>query len=937
MSNLKITVFTFFLLFTNSLLFSQIKLTGTIKDTNNNVIQNAIIGLQKTNQSTNSNEKGMFSLNIAPHKNYTISISCLGYTPMYQNITTQEENMSLSFVLEEITLQLQNIVVTGTFNHRSLLESGTSISTLDTKKIQQAYPQGTAGLLQETTGTFTDASAGEVFTKVYTRGVSASAEDDLGWYYVSLQEDGLPVSLVQYSYYSPDLFHRVDLTTQKLEALRGGSAVVTALNGPGGIYNFISHGVKDKFGGDIQLTGGAQGNNNALFKIDTNIGGPLGDNWFFNFGGHFRHDDGARDNNFTFSKGGQLKFNVIKENQKGYFKFYGKILNDKTNRYTGVAAINWNNPTPAFGQNFNTTSLLLPDFTASIPDGRSLETNNNFNPTQGVHAKDFSLGFDFLQDLENDWSIRNHLKFSTKNANWQTSISNAFVSLNGFTPYFLIRGANIPIGEIVFKDIQSGDELARLNNSGLLTGNSIEYLNNNRLPNDAILGTSAWYKENLADEWVNQLTVRKKTKNHDISTGIALGFSDVSSFTQASFAFATYEPNPRTLQVTLENPGEEVVALSDENGISNYGGLFFVNAEAKVYQISSFINDYWKISDKIHLDLGIRTESITHQGNKDRFAPISQNGGLDGDENTAYDASILTPTGEKDFFNYTYNYLSFSGGINYKIDKSSVIFSRISQGNKAPELNYYFDNFSNVPINRRGEVQKITQVEIGVKHSAKNFSFTSTAFWSRLKDIGIANFEFDDANNSIFYTPTQFNTSTTLGLELESTYSPFSNFTCRLNGVIQNPKATKWQIYDAAGTVDTNDDVIVDYSGNTLPFNPSYLFNFSNEYEKGKIAAFLKWQFNGKRFGNVANGFTLPSYSIFNLGAGYKINKNISANVLVTNLFNSEGLANFFGANNFGANANGATPEFIANNPDASFIVVPVLGRRASLKLNYTF
>lgn len=57
---------------------------------------------------------------------------------------------------------------------------------------------------------------------------------------------------------------------------------------------------------------------------------------------------------------------------------------------------------------------------------------------------------------------------------------------------------------------------------------------------------------------------------------------------------------------------------------------------------------------------------------------------------------------------------------------------------------------------------------------------------------------------------------------------------------------------------------------------------------------------------------------------------------MVTNLFSSEGLANFFGANSFGASANGATAEFIQANPDASFVVVPVLPRSTLLKLNYS-
>lgn len=281
--------------------------------------------------------------------------------------------------------------------------------------------------------------------------------------------------------------------------------------------------------------------------------------------------------------------------------------------------------------------------------------------------------------------------------------------------------------------------------------------------------------------------------------------------------------------------------------------------------------------------------------------------------------------------------MSYSAAINYRFDENTALFARFSKGNKAPELNYYFNNFSNVPINQKGTIQKIIQTEIGAKLNAKQFAFTGTGFWSKLKDVGITNFEFDDSNNSIFYTPILFNSSDTYGFEWESVYTPINYWEFSFNGVIQNPKATNWKIYDAAGTADTSDDSIIDYSGNVLPFNPKLMFNLGTRFQKNKVSSFLKWQYLGKRQGNVANGFELASYSVFNLGAGYRINKNLSTNLIVTNLFNSDGLANFFGANNFGANANGATPEFIKANPDASFVVFPILRRRFLLKLNYTF
>ncbi|SDL47647.1 TonB-dependent receptor [Kriegella aquimaris] len=919
-------------------LVAQVSVKGDVKDLRGEPLSGAHVSLQPSSHFSITDLQGIFEIPNVAAGNYVLTITYLGAKTYRDNVIVGKEELNLSFTLEDDLLNLQNIVVTGTFDPRTQLESSTAITTLESEALQETFPRGTADLLQAIPGTFTDPSAGEVFTKVYARGISASAEDDTGWYYVSLQEDGLPVSLVQHSYYSPEIFQRVDLTTERVEAIRGGSAAITALNGPGGIYNFISRGPQDQFGGEIQLQGGVQGEGNPLYRIDGNVGGPLGNNWFFNAGGHYRHDDGARNVDFTFSKGGQFRANVIKKTKSGYFKFYAKVLDDFTNRWTGVAATDWNDPKAAFGQDFNTTALLMPSFEANVPDGRRLDkgATNRFDPSQGLHAQDRAFGVDILQDLGNQWSLRFAIKYAHKNANWQTSISNAFVSLNDPLAYF-ISGAQFPIGQVVFNDARSGVELARLDNSGILAGESIEYLGQGTLSNDAIMGTASWLKQNSTDELVNQLTVRKKAENHDLTMGLASGFADTSLFTQGSFGYVTYEPNPRMLQVTLENPGEPVLTLSDTHGLSNYGGLFYDVSQADVRQMAAFLNDRWEIQDGLHLDMGLRYETIGHKGSKDRSAPFQKDGGYDGDPTTAYDNSILTSTGEQDTFDYTYGYLSYSAGLNYRLREEAAIFARFSSGNKAPELNYYFNNFSNVPINQKGEVQKIKQAEIGLKWNQKDFSFTTTAFWSQLKDIGIASFEFDSDDGSVFYTPVQFNNSRTLGLEWESAYSPISALTFRFNGTLQNPIATKWTVYDAGGTVATADDSTTDFSDNLLPFNPKLMFNLSAEYRKDRFNTFLKWQFMGEREGNVANAFQLPAYSIFNLGMGYAINKHLSADVLVTNLFNSEGLANFFGANSFGASANGATHEFIQDNPDASFVVVPVLPRGAILKLGYRF
>jgi outer membrane receptor protein involved in Fe transport len=929
---------TFLLLALHSDVFSQVTITGEVRNSQGVLLSGAHVTLKPILRFAITNRQGAFEIKDVNPGNYTLTLSFLGVETYTEKLVVVNEDVSLSVRMQDDPLHLQHVIVTGTFEPRKQLESSTAVTTVDSKTIQQTFQRGTADFLQNVPGIYTDPSAGEVFTRVYTRGISASAEDDMGWYYVSLQEDGLPVTLVQHSYYSPDIFHRIDLTTEKLEAIRGGSAAITAMNGPGGIYNFISQGPREGFGGEVQLQGGIQGEGNPVSRADVTFGGSLGNQWFYNIGGHYRIDDGARNTDFTFSKGGQLKFNVQKRYSKGYFKLYGKILDDFTNRYTGVAATNWSDPQPAFGQDFNSTALLMPAFSADVPDGRRLNENatNNFDPSQGVHAQDRAFGIDLLHDLGKDWSLRFNLKYSRKNANWQSAISNAFVSLNDPLAYF-ISGAQFPIGQVVFREASSAIELARVDNSDILSGGSYQYIGAGTLPNDAIMGTASWLKQIRSDEWMNQITLRKKTENQDLTFGFNSGFSDTSLYTQGSFGYVTYEPNPRMLQVTLENPTQPILALSDENGLSNYGGLFLDNSRADVRQMAFFANDRWKIKETLHLDIGLRYETIGHEGSKDQAAPFEQGGGYDGDPTTQYDNGILTPTGAQDIFNFNYNYISYSAALNYKLTTESAIFGRFSSGNKAPELNYYFNNFTNVPINQKGEVQEINQTEFGIKYGKNDFSATATAFWSQLKNIGIADFAFDPDDSSVFYTPVQFNNSRTIGLEWETAYTPISSLTFRFNGILQNPVATKWTVYDAAGSVDTADDLTTDYSENTLPFNPKLMFNLSGEYQAKNITTFLKWQFMGEREGNVANAFQLPAYSIFNFGTVYAVSQQISLQLLVTNVFNSEGLANFFGANSFGASANGTTADFIQNNPDASFVVVPVLPRGALLKLNYCF
>ena len=923
--------------------------SGTITDQNKAGIENVLIQIQGSSTATISDADGKFSLKNLPSGIQILQIQQIGYATRTDTLMFDGADLSLNLTLTADPLDLQSVVVTGTYQTDTKLDAPVAITTLSTKDISIRNARGTADLLKAIPGVYVDASAGEIYTRVYTRGIASSAEDDLGWYYVSLQEDGLPVTLVQYGYYGPDLFHRADLTTQRVEAIRGGSAAITGVNAPGGIFNFISKKGNSNHRNELETTVGLQGDNNLLGRLDGNFSGPLGKgNWAYNIGGFYRYDQGPRNTDYPWAKGGQLKANVSKTYKQGQLNFYVKYLNDQTNRYLGLAAINWDNPQPTFGQNFNTTALLLPEVSGDLPDPRNRfdeesPQTRSFNTANGVRTNDFAAGFYLTNQLNSGWVMENRFKISTKSANWQNTISSVRLGLDNFITYFL--GNDIDsFGEVVFRNPESGAERARVNNVGALgifsgLPPSFEYLSDDQLPNDAVLGTAIWHKLDKVTDLMYKVNVKRDWKQHRLNLSLFAGHSAVNSFTQGSFAYATFENEPEMLQVSLENSGAEVIQLSDDKGIANYGGLLYNNALADVAQVQLAASDTWQITPELRFDFGASFEYTNHTGIKDRSNPTSFVGGQDEDPNTAYDNFTFVPALLKDSFDFAYAYLNFSLGVNYKLNKQRAVFGRFTRSNKAPELNYYFNNFENISIDQKGRIQEITQAELGFKQQNKKVSIFATAFWSQLDNVGFSEFVFDQSGmEGIFFTPEQINKTTTIGLELETVWQPLPKLSLRFLTTLQNATATQFTVYDTAGgSFATEDDQILDYSGNELPHQPKLTLEFIPAYQFKSYQFFAAWRYLGERQANVANAHQLPGFSTFRAGVSGQLSRHISMSLVCNNLLNSTGLMYSFGLNEFGSSSNAATPEFVAENPDASFIVMPVLPRTVVLKVGYRF
>ena len=203
--------------------------------------------------------------------------------------------------------------------------------------------------------------------------------------------------------------------------------------------------------------------------------------------------------------------------------------------------------------------------------------------------------------------------------------------------------------------------------------------------------------------------------------------------------------------------------------------------------------------------------------------------------------------------------------------------------------------------------QGIFQEEIGIKVRTAPINIFATLFWSRLNNISFSEFVLDDQGN-FFFTPQQLNQTTTTGVELEAKWSVLKGFDLQLLATIQNPIATTFTVYNANGTAEIEDDEILDYSGNDLPHNPKLSVELTPSYTFKKSQIFLTWRYLSERQGNVANAFQLPAFSTLNAGISTQFKKHFYISFSVNNIFNSAGLMNFFGPNDFGSNASAATP-----------------------------
>ncbi|MEN9610242.1 MAG: hypothetical protein RLZZ628_1056 [Bacteroidota bacterium] len=940
-----------FLLLCSSFITAQ-RVAGKVNSKNGEPLIGASVLVKGTTNGAITNGDGAFAIeNVA--KGSTLVASFIGH----QTREVAAEGTNITIVLEESS-SLEEVVVTGVFDKRTRMQSSVAISTLNSKQIEQIAIGSAADLLKNIPGVFVNSSLGEIRNTVYSRGVSVGSNDGAsGYYYVSMQEDGLPVTNATFGNYGPDYFLRTDATLGKLEAVRGGTASILGNNAPGGIFNYVSKTGGDKFAGEVVSKFGLEGDGrNPYYRLDMNIGGPLNDDksLTYNVGGFYRQSDGARYPGYPMNNGGQLKGNLVKTYDGGSVKLYVKYLNDKNAWFEFLPTIGFTDPKLPASIN-QQTSVLIPSVQESFTVNQTGE-KKQYDSRDKIHSTDQSIGINWEHKLGDGWSLDAKTRYSNKSAIWNTTAVAYPFATDNFL-FYAISGNLGKFGTYTFADKATGKVVGKIGQDfnpatpWFPFAFSVKESNfpGADIQKNSVLFNPLFFTENNMKESISQVTVTKKMDNMSFTGGLFYANSQLDRLFSTGVGVAYTQltsPQPSLTNISFVGAFDgKTYQVSNANGVaggSNRSAAVNIQT-ANQGQFALFFGHNWAINPKLNFDWGVRYESVTYKGeNKIATTKADTLGGTDKNLLTLYDndGGEILPANIYTYSDKKVNTFSFSAGLNYLLAENQAVYARYSQGNKAPDLDIFLSiNTKFDATNLKPLAQTVQQFEIGYKVKTGNTNLFITPFYSVLSNVPQQVTGTETADLSTAYsTPVLYNKYTTKGIEVEAQHAFTKEFSIRAVATFQSSVATEFKTWLLRNN-GRADDTTTSYSGNETDNNARVILRISPAYNTGKFYTSLDISYMGSRAANVANAFYLPAYNQTNLNLGYNVDKNWQVQANINNIFNQDGIMGWSAPGGFPAalDRQGFTKAMLAANPTAVYSTLSLPPRAYFLTVRYKF
>ncbi len=625
----------------------------------------------------------------------------------------------------------EDIVVTAVARGTNRLTTSVTTSSIGADTLVQLAPRTSGELLRNLPGIRVEASGGDGNANISVRGLPVASG---GSKFLQLQEDGLPIlEFGDITFGNADIFLRTDFNIRTVESVRGGSASTFASNSPGGVINFISK-TGEQEGGAFQLSSGID---YREFRVDFDQGGKLSDTLTYHVGGFYRIGDGQREVGFDGVKGGQIKANITKSfGDDGYVRLYGKYLDDRAIGYLP-------NPVRVTGTNADPDYSNLPGFsinngTLHSRDIRTVRTLDGANRpvtrsiADGQHPVVYAAGLEAQMPLAEGWNIVERFRYADISGGFTSpfpaSVGAAQTLANG------LGGAGAQL--FYASGAQAGQ---RITNPATLAGNGL-------LANVVLFDVDLKSLNNITNDLRLNGSVPFGAGSLSITGGFYASRQDIKSDWLWNSFVQTVADDGRAQLVDIRTAAGVPVT---QNGTPGYSASFFGNCCRRSYDL-----DYttyapfaqlglelgrFNIDGSLRYDVGRARGSVagadlgTAFGSGITTFDMNGNGVI-----SAPERQVAVIPGRRSPLDYNYSYVSYSGGVNFRLTGTTALFARYSRGGRANADRLLFGPSVN-PVtggltDEGAAVDFVRQLEGGFKYRQGGLSLYATGFWARTEE-----------------------------------------------------------------------------------------------------------------------------------------------------------------------------------------------------------
>jgi outer membrane receptor protein involved in Fe transport len=773
-----------------------------------------------------------------------------------QQATTAGEQDQSAIETGDTSPPRRDVVVTAVARGRDRLDTAVSTSQLLASDIDRIAPRSVAEIFRNIPGIRSESSGGEGNANLSIRGLPMATG---GGKYVQLQEDGLPV--VEYGdliFGNADIFLRADLGVAGVAAVRGGSASTFASNSPGGVINLISK-TGETEGGAVQLLTGLD---YGEHRLDVDYGGRLGDSWRFHVGGFFRQGEGPRRIGYDGNRGGQIKLNLTREFEGGYVRVYGKALNDRAVSYMpNPVRVTGSDADPQYdslrGFDIGHDALYSRYARRNVTlDGANRRRIHDLR--DGMHPVVNAIGLEAQATLAG-WTVVDRFRFTSITgrfiANFPAEIGAAsdIAEALGGAGATLRYASGAQPGQIVTQPGRLGE------GNGLLAKNIVF---------DAKINSYGNLFNDLRASRVDPIGRGELTST--------LGFyrSGQSVHTDWLWTSDLLEVRGRGTAALVDLYDAQGVPVTQE-GFYGYSASFFGNCCRRRQRVDYHTNAPFgsfnyklgriSIGGSLRYDFGDAAGLIygADLGGA-RVGLIARDMNGDGTIAPAERRVAVLPLGSPAPVFYGWHYLSYSSGINYRIAEPFAIFARYSRGARTNSDRLLFgpalDVATGALTNRRAAIDRVEQVEGGLKYRRNGARLDLTAFWARTGE-----------QNAQITTPGSF---------IDRVY--------RAHGVEAEGALTGKVFSLTAGATFTDSKIASDqitpaYVGNVPRRQARFIFQTTPELTLGPIELGANVVGTTSSFAQDVNKLKLPGFTTVNAFATYHLNERLQLSLTSNN------------------------------------------------------